>query len=88
MVYEKVQIFCANPRDTLDRQRIRAKEPMTNNSTIELRCDDDSLELFNQRVEWNQEIQAKCNVKRSGEWFYMVSWNLVPRDLVKLNSVD
>ena len=78
----------ANPRDTLERQRIRAKELLAIHGTIELRSDDDSLELFDQRDESNQKIQAKCKVKRSGEWFNMESRNLVPGDLVKLNSMD
>ena len=53
----------ANPRDTLEDQRIRAKEQVAIHGTIELRNDDDSLELFDQRDESNQEIQAKFNVK-------------------------
>ena len=68
----------ANPRDMLERQRTRAKEVMAIRGTVELRSDDDSLELFDQRDESNQEIQAKCNVKRSGEWLNMESKNLVP----------
>ena len=72
----------------LERQMIRAKELMAIHGTIELRRDDDSLELFNQRDELNQEIQAMCNVKHSGAWFNVESRNLVPRDFVKLNSMD
>ena len=96
----------ANPPDTHERQRIRAKELAAIHGTIDLRSDDDSLELFeetlpsptlssvdvkglfDQRDELNQEIQAKCNVKRSGEWLNMESRNLVPAHLVKLNSMD
>ena len=47
----------ANPRDTLEDQRIRAKEQVAIQGTVELRNDDDSLALFDQRDESNQEIQ-------------------------------
>ena len=57
----------ANPRDTLEDQRIRAKELVAIHDTIELRNDDDSLELLDQRDESNQDTQAKFNVKHSGE---------------------
>ena len=39
----------ANFCDTLDRQRIRAKTQVAFHVTIELRNDDDGLELFDQR---------------------------------------
>ena len=54
----------ANPRDTLEDQRIRAKELVAIHGKIEMRNDDDSLELFDQRDESNQEIQAKPRLKR------------------------
>ena len=41
----------ANPRDTLEDQKIRANELVAIHGTIELRNDDDSLELFDQRDE-------------------------------------
>ena len=44
----------ANPRDTLEDQRIRARELLAIHDTIELRNDDDSLELFDQHDESNQ----------------------------------
>ena len=47
-----------------------------------------SLELFDQRGESNQEMQAGCNVKHSGECLNLESRNLVPKDLVKLSSMD
>ena len=78
----------ANPRDTLEDQIIRANELVAIHDTIELRNDDDSLELFDQCDEWNQEIQAKCNVKHSGECLNLESRNLVPGDLKKLSSKD
>jgi len=77
----------ANPRDTLEDQRIRAKELVAIHDTIELRNDDDSLELFDQRDESNQEIQAKFNVEYHGECSNLESRNLVPGDLVKLSSM-
>ena len=43
----------ANPRDTFEDQRIRAKELVAIHGTIELRNDDDSLEFFDQRDESN-----------------------------------
>ena len=78
----------ANPCDTLEDQIIRANEPVAIHHTIELRNDDDSLELFDQCDESNQEIQAKCNAKHSGECLNLESRNLVPRDPVKLSSMD
>ena len=44
----------SNPRDTLEDQRIRARELLAIHDTIELRNDDDSLELFDQHDESNQ----------------------------------
>ena len=35
-----------------------------------------------------KNLAPKCNVKRSGEWLDMESGNLVPGDVVKLNSMD
>ena len=35
-----------------------------------------------------KNLAPKCNVKRTAEWFNMASGNLVPRNLVKLNSMD
>ena len=76
------------PRDTLADQITRANELVAIHDTIELRNDDDSLELFDQCDESNQEIQAKCNVKHSGECLNLESRNLVPGDLKKLSSMD
>ena len=87
LILRESAVSRANPRDTLERQRIRAKELVAIHGTIELRSDDDSLDLLDQRDELNQEIQARCNVKRSGEWLKMESRNLGPGDLVKLNSM-
>ena len=49
---------------------------------------DDILELFDQRDESNQEIQAKCNEKHSGECLNLETRNVVSGDLVKLSSMD
>jgi len=35
-----------------------------------------------------KDLAPKCNVKRTGGWFNMASRNLVPRNLLKLNSMD
>ena len=61
---------------------------MAIHGTIELRNADDSLELFDQRDESNQELQAKFNVKHGGECLNLESRNLVPGDPVKLSSMD
>ena len=73
-----------NPREAFEDQKIRAKELVAIHGTIELRNDDDSLELFDQRDESNQDIQAQFNVNHSAECLNLESPNLMPGDPVKL----
>ena len=60
-----------------------------------------TLQAINGLFSWYEESKAsdaiealrknlapKCSVKCTGEWFNMTSRNLVPRNLVKLNSMD
>ena len=65
----------ANLRDTLE-------------DTIELRNEDNSAELFDQRDESNQEVQAKCDEKHSGEYLNLETRNLVWRSWLAFLSCE
>ena len=64
----------ANPRDTLE-------------DTIELRNDDKCVDLFDQYDESNQEVQAKCNEKHSGDYLNLETRNLASSDLDEFDGL-